>query len=205
MLVKRSLLFLFLLLCTLVLDACSKKQIIRQYYVIELPQVTKVPETEQLNYNVDVRNFRVGQAFDQTRIAVRTDSHELNYYYYHHWAVKPSQAVADVVYEYLEQTNLFTRTFRGFSYSPDYLVTGEVKSLERVQKNNSWYARIDIRLELIDAENELSVVEDETDLSRALDGKSMNEFAIVSSQLVLQASQAFFDKVVEHMRQQNTP
>ena len=203
MLVKRS--FLFLLLCSLVLAACSKKQIIRQYYVIELPQVTKVPETEQLHYNVDVRNFRVGQAFDQTRIAVRTDSHELNYYYYHHWAVKPSQAVADVVYEYLEQTNLFTQTFRGFSYSPDYLVTGEVKSLERVQKNNSWYARIDVRLELIDAENELSVVENETNLSRALDGKSMNEFAIVSSQLVLQASQAFFDKVVEYLRQQNTP
>ena len=204
MLVKRSL--LFVLICCLGLATCSKKQVIRRYYVIELPQMTEqVPELDQLNYNVDVRNFRVDQAFDQTRIAVRTDSHELNYYYYHHWAVKPSQAVADVVYEYLEQINLFTQTFRGFSYSPDYLVTGEVKSLERVQKNNSWYARIDIRLELIDAENELSIVEDEMDLSKALDGKSMNEFAIVSSQLVFQASQAFFDKVAEHLRQQNTP
>ncbi len=203
MLVKRSL--LVLLGASLLFVACTKKSIIRRYYVIELPQMTEnVPQRQQLDYQVDVRNFRVGQAFDQTRIAVRTASHELNYYYYHHWAVKPSQAVADVVYEYLEQTDLFSQTFRGISYSPDFLVTGEVKSLERIQKNKSWFGHIDIRLELVNAETELSIVQHESDLSQELEGNSMNEFATVISQLVLQASQEFFDKVSEQISQQQT-
>ena len=89
---NKTLLILTLLL-SLFWISCSKKSTIRRYYIIELASAGHIarPDTSLFDLKVDVRDFRVARAFDQTRIALRTDSHELNYYFYHHWAVKPSQ------------------------------------------------------------------------------------------------------------------
>lgn len=192
------------ILCGLLVSACSKKSVIRRYYVIEMPalETQNIQGLQQFDYKVDVRDFRVGSAFDQTRIALRTRSHELNYYYYHHWAVKPSQSVADVVYEFGEQTDVFRQLFRGISYNPDYLITGQVKSIERIEEKNASFAHLSLQLELLNAESEVTVVQHEIDQTLPLEEGTMNEFAQQISEIILMANQEFFAQVSTYLTEQ---
>jgi len=183
---------------------CGRRAIIRKYYLLEAQ--THMP-SEQLGiggpftYNVDVRDFRVGPAFEQTRIAVRSGSHELDYYFYHHWAVRPSTAIADMVFELVDDTDLFQQCFRGYSYRPDFLISGHIYSLERVRGESDDAARLKALIELVDMKSELSVVRHEFDrtVNLTADG-TMNEFARTVSDIMLQETEGFIQRVGDFLK-----
>ena len=69
------------------ISGCGKRAIVRKYYLLEnprLPASTNLIAPAPLPFSADVRDFQVGKAFDQTRIAARSGSNELDYYFYHH-------------------------------------------------------------------------------------------------------------------------
>ena len=192
----------FLLIFVAITLACSKKTMVRRYYVIELPSVVMAtfPDSMQYDYKVDVRDFQIASAFDQTRMALRTDTNELDYYFYHHWAVHPSKAIADFVYDMLVQMQLFTHVARDISYSPDYLITGDVKSVERIHIRKKSYAHVHLILDFVDAENEDVLVhyQDEQTVLLQPDG-SMNTFARKVSEISADMTLAFLQQVSEYL------
>ncbi|MBN1480539.1 membrane integrity-associated transporter subunit PqiC [candidate division KSB1 bacterium] len=189
--------FMLVFLTAALFTACSKRIATRRYYVLELTNTTLTkPDSTSFDIKVDVRDFRVARAFDQTRIALRTNSNELDYYFYHHWAAKPSLSVADFVYDFIEGTNIFTGRFRGISYNPDYLITGDIKSLERIQEHKAAYAHVHMVIELINAETEQVVVRYEDNQQVPVEpAKSMNTFARVTSQILKHFADEFLDQV----------
>jgi ABC-type uncharacterized transport system auxiliary subunit len=183
---------------------CGRRAIIRKYYVLEAQSF--IP-SERLGidhpfaYNVDVRNFRVGPAFEQTRIAVRSASHELDYYFYHHWAIRPSTAIADMVFELVDRSGLFQQCFRGYSYRPDFLISGHVYSLERVRDESGDAAHLNVLVELVDVKSEQSVVRHEFDRTVKLTtGGSMNEFARIISDIMLQETEQFIHRATDFLQ-----
>ena len=113
---------------------CGKKALIRKYYILDAPRElieTDSTDTVCLPLNVDVRDFQISKAINQTRMALKSDSHELNYYFYHHWAVRPAAAVADMVYQILSRENCFQQLTRGYSSRPRFVLTGDIRHLER--------------------------------------------------------------------------
>ena len=193
---------LLLMLASLVALSCSKRITTRRYYVLELTNRTRQarPDSAQFNIKVDVRDFRVARAFDQTRIALRTNTNELDYYFYHHWAVKPSLAVADFVYDIIEEKNLFSVSVRGISYDPDYIITGDIKSLERIQEDKSAFSHMHMAIELIDARTQVAVVQFEDDQQLPLEpAKNMNTFAGVTSQILMHFTEEFLSRVSAYM------
>jgi len=181
---------------------CTKKVMVRRYYVIELPSVVMAtfPDSTRFDYKVDVRDFQIASAFDQTRMALRTDTNELDYYFYHHWAVRPSKAEADFVYDMLVQMQLFTHVARDISYSPDYLITGDVKSIERIHIRKKSYAHLHLILDFVDAENEDVLVhyQDEQTVLLQPDG-SMNTFARKVSEISADMTLAFLHQVSDYL------
>ncbi|MBN1465190.1 membrane integrity-associated transporter subunit PqiC [candidate division KSB1 bacterium] len=200
---KYRFLYLFLLL-SLVQFACGKKINTRRYYVLECTKSQQArPDTSLFNVKVDVRDFRVARAFDQTRMALRTNTNELDYYFYHHWAVKPSLAVADFVYDVIEARNMFSGAMRGISYAPDYIIEGDIKSLERLQEDKMAFTHVHMAVELIDARTEMTVVQYEEDQRLALEpAKSMNTYADVTSQILMHFTNKFLDQVHAHLEAQ---
>jgi len=199
---KRRLLFVLLTAFVMLAMTCTKKTMVRRYYVIELPAVVMATFADSTRFDnkVDVRDFYIASAFDQTRIALRTDTNELDYYYYHHWAVRPSRAVADFVYDMLVQMGLFSHVARDISYNPDYLVIGEIKSIERIHVRKKSYAHMYLILNFIDAETEEVLVHHQDDRTVLLepDG-SMNTFSRKVSEITAEITMDFLHRVSEYL------
>jgi ABC-type uncharacterized transport system auxiliary subunit len=181
---------------------CTKKVMVRRYYVIELPAVVMATfaDSTQFDKKVDVRDFQIARAFDQTRIALRTNTNELDYYYYHHWAVRPSSAVADFVYDMLVQMKLFSNVARDISYNPEYLITGDVKSIERIHIRKKSYAHVYIIMNFLDADTEEVLVHFQDDQTVLLEPDGgMNTFSRKISEITAEINLAFLQRVEEYL------
>jgi ABC-type uncharacterized transport system auxiliary subunit len=185
---------------------CGRRVIIRKSYLLENPRLfapADLSVPQPLPFSVDVRDFQVGRAFDQTRIAARSGSNELDYYFYHHWAVRPSMALADMVHELVDGAGFFQRCTRGYSYRPDFIITGQVMRLERLLGGGGAdAAHLAVVFELIDVASEQQVVRHEFDRTTNLerDG-SMNAFANAVSRMVSGETKLFIEKIVAHFEQ----
>jgi ABC-type uncharacterized transport system auxiliary subunit len=196
---------LFILVSTVLLTSCSKKITTRRYYVLELTNTSQPIKADSAMFDVqvDIRDFRVARAFDQTRIALRTNTNELDYYFYHHWAAKPGQAVADFVYDLIEDKKLFSQISRGISYNPDYLIVGDIKSLERIQERKEAFAHVHLVMELINANTDEVMARFEDDQRLPVEpAKSMNSFARITSQILRHATNEFLDQVQYFLEEQ---
>lgn len=181
---------------------CAKKAMIRKYYVLETTSSKdrRIPHfVRTLPFRVEVRDFRVDRAFDQNRIAVRSASNELDYYFYHYWAVRPPVSVADLVYQVLDRTQLFQRLTRVYSITSDYIVSGQISNIERVDQEKQTSAHIAGTIELIDAKSDITVLRYEFDQSMPMaKDRSMNRFAALISEMVFQESEAFSRKLADY-------
>ena len=206
--IKWSIPILSLALLVLTIN-CAKETMSRKYYVLEntSSKDRRIPHfVRTLPFRVEVRDFRVDKAFDQTRIADRSASNELDYYSYHYWAVRPPVAVADLVYRVLDKTQLFQRLTRVYSITSDYIVSGQIFSIERVDKANQTLVHIAGTMDLIDAKPDITVLRYEFDQTMPMteDG-SMNRFAALASELIYQESEAFSRKLADYFSVQELP
>jgi len=192
---QKSYTLIFLVLA-LSLFACSKRAMIRKFYLLETPgTVTPITVAHQVPFLVDVRDFKVSKAFDQTRIAIRTKSHELNYYYYHHWAVKPSSAIADMIFQLIDNSGLFQRCARGYTFNPDYIITGRINTIERLYIKETESAHLSGVFELVDVKNDSLAIRNEFDKEVLLEDKSMNGFAVAISNIITDQTENFIKKM----------
>lgn len=197
---------LVLVSVTLLLASCSKRITTRRYYVLDIPtslQQAK-PSKPEFDVQVDVRDFHVSRAFDQTRIALRTNTNEVDYYFYHHWASKPSLAIADFIFELVDNRNVFSVLSRSISYNPDYIIRGDVKSLERIQEEKSAFAHVQILLEMIDPKTGEVLAQFEDDQRLPLEpANNMNTFARATSQILRHVTDEFLGNVRAYLDEQS--
>lgn len=202
-------LFIFALLIIMLGAGCSKKAMLRKYYVLEVisRKDRRIPRFRKtLPFRVEVRDFRVAKAFEQTRIAVRSASNELDYYFYHHWAVRPPVAVADLVYRVLDRTRLFQQLSREYSIRTDYSISGHIHSIERIQKQEKTSAHMAGVFELFNTKGDLIVMRYEFDQTVDMpEDHSMNHFAAKISELLHQESEAFAKQIASYFDVEELP
>jgi ABC-type uncharacterized transport system auxiliary subunit len=201
---KKLSLVIFVFLFGLFSVQCGKRAILRKYYLLyagELDKQELPVESANLPFSVDIRDFRVSRAYNQTRIALRSQSHELNYYYYHHWAVRPSAAIADLVYSVIQKSGTFRRCSRSYTYNPDYYITGQINQIERLQKGNKAFAHITADFILTDYRSELPAFKHHLERTVELQNdKSMNLFAQTISEIIRSETEIFIEKIAELLR-----
>jgi ABC-type uncharacterized transport system auxiliary subunit len=117
--------------------SCSKNIPVHKYYILDYfpgSESTLLTRKDPLPYNVEVRNFRVNRIYDNSRIVVRYSSHQINYYRYTLWAVRPQIAIPDLIVTHINQYNIFENCQREFlDIKPDYEISGEVLKIEKFQ------------------------------------------------------------------------
>ena len=83
-----------------------------------------------------------------------------------------------------------------FSFNPDYIIRGDLKSLERIQERKMAYAHVNMVLELINAETEEVVAQFEDDQKLPLEpANNMNTFAHATSQILKHFTEEFLKQV----------
>jgi ABC-type uncharacterized transport system auxiliary subunit len=203
---KTGKLIIILILAGVGFAGCGQRAIVSKYYLLENPwslSPEELPVVSPLPYTVDVRDFQAEKAFDQTRIAARSSSNELNYYFYHHWAVRPSNALADMVHEVIDRAVLFQRCTRGHSLRPDLIISGRLIRCERLLGDEADAAHLSAVLELIDTASEQHMLRHEFDRTVELDkDRSMNGFANTISHILFREAIQFTEKIAAQIEPQ---
>jgi ABC-type uncharacterized transport system auxiliary subunit len=192
--------FFFLFLALLfALYGCSRKAVIRKYYLIEIPKIpnSNVMESTPLTEaSCEVLPLTISPAFATDRITARLETHELTYYVFHQWAVKPQDALFQLIESHLQDTQIFTSVSgRFWKLIPDYQLQTRVYQLEAIQDEDKLTAHLNIDFALIDNILKQVAVFHYADKYQILERNNMNLFAEAVSELFYAEMQLFSGKI----------
>lgn len=146
---NKSLLLLFA--SVFLLLGCFASVNENRYYLLDY---VPTPPAERLekgpySYSLRIKDFEVGEAYRRNNLVYRKSPHELLFYNYELWAVKPEYLVTDMVFRHFEAADLFTNVTRTLDLvEPDFVLSGQVMALEEYDNENEWYAHIAMNMTL---------------------------------------------------------
>ncbi len=141
------------------LPACSQllggKAVIQQNrkFLIDdsIPLRVSLPSSQKpYPYKVAVERFDVSRLYDRTQVIYRLSPEEIREDTYLRWANRPSDMITDAVEGYLRQSLLFKDVRQEFLEEPDLTLSGNVKSIERIDSGDLWYAKLALAMQLTD-------------------------------------------------------
>jgi len=195
---------LSLLAAAVILAGCAKQQLETSYYLIEFASTARNPALvgrTPLPYRVQVLNFKIPRSYDSNRIIARYSTHQIDYYRYSLWAVRPNVAVADLLVQQVNAYDLFKDCQREFlDERPDYEITGEITQVERFESEKYSAAHLRMDFALYHFESRDIVVRHQFDREAPIPPGNMSIFAKAVSDIVEEESEVFLVKVMDHFK-----
>ena len=163
----------------LLLTSCiSEKKIIRKYYTLEIPEDTYNIAPDTLNLipgKCEIGRVNINPVYEKKQIVNRNKSHEITYYMYHQWAVRPDEAIREILHEYMQNKRLFENVSTRYSRSiPDYRFETSVNGLEIVEIDKSFSAHVNLDFMLILNTSDSILIRHQADRTEPLKKKDMN-------------------------------
>lgn len=194
---------LVVLLMLIVIMACGRKSMVRKYYLIEMPALADSAQWHnepQGAATCEIREVEVNPVFAGNDIALRRQSHEVTYYRYHQWAVKPAELVSTILVNYLENQGLFDKVHpRFWGETPDYALQTRIKQLELVEENKLLAAHLHIEFILFKNGSDQQVVSHKADRYVPLKKRNINLFAAEISSILMQEVRTLSERIAEKM------
>ena len=155
-----------------ILGSCTQmlggKAEIRQkrLFRIDVERVLKYLENSERPYDfmVQIDDFDMPSSYNKLRILSSTSRYEVKEDSYNSWAQRPKEMITDVVAGYLREAQLFSQLVRPRDLRdrrPDYILKGEIKSIERLDSGDQWYARLVMTMALEKTETSQTIWEGE--------------------------------------------
>lgn len=191
----RSILSTTLGLMILVSGCLSEKAAINRHYTIEWSDdrdQTETSDTGLIAGRCEIDQVEVNPLYEKTQIVNRSGSHEVTYYKYHQWAIRPSAAVTEVIRTYLEGAGLFESVSARYSRAiPDYRFSATLLQLEVIESKNQFLAHLHLEFRIISNSDGRSLVEHRADLTESLEKKDLNLFASTISHMLVSELRTF--------------
>lgn len=164
----------------------------RRYYQLHLTG-PEAPVSKTINKTILIEPVYVDDLYDDYRIVYRLSPFELNYYSYEFWADKPAKLIRDSITRYLTRKNAFHRVIQEISRGePDVLWKSEVLAVEEVDRQDVWYARLAMEVELVDFKSREILYDYQFDRQEELATKSVALIPITLSNILREE----LDKIV---------
>jgi len=191
----KSILFSTLGLMILLTGCMSEKAVITRHYTIEW-QDDRGEESVENQWLVpgrcEIDQVEISPLYEKTQIVNRSDSHEISYYRYHQWAIRPAVAVMEVVRTYLEGAGMFESVSGRYSRAiPDYHFTSTIPQLELIENKNQFLAHLHIEFSLVRNSDGTTLLEHRADRTVPLERKELNLFAAAISDMLVSELRAF--------------
>jgi len=185
----------------LILSGCiSEQAVINKYYTIEETGNEGSDVNEQvamIGGFCEVAPVEINSMYERTQIVNRSASHEITYYKYHQWAIRPSVSIREMVVAQMEDTDLFEGvSTRYMSRIPDYRLLTKVRKLEvfEDEDEDGFSALLDIEFRLLDASGTI-LLDHGTVSKEELKDKDLNLFAEAVSSIISQELDQFIEMV----------
>ena len=203
--IKAFLLFtgtLFLTGC-LLMGCMSQKQPTNKYYLIERPDsigVLSFQKEPVVDGYCEVAPVEVSPAFASQSIARRKESHEIVYYSYHHWAVRPGESMTLLVEDFMDQASVFEgASTRYWKIDPAFRLETRVLHLEVLQKEKKMSAHLSLRFTLLNTRENESLIVCQTDRKEILPRKNLNLYAKTVGDIFHEELDRFSQKIIEQL------
>jgi len=187
-----------LLLSIILIQSCSKKVVTRNYYVLEFPaQNEEIQKSKPLvNESCEIFAANIPPAFSQSRIAVRTRSHEISYYQKHLWAVAPGDLIVQLIESYIQNENIFTKASQSiWKEVPIYRIYPYVQQIEAQDIDDELYAHLKMKIDLFNSSDNSIVVSHQFERKEMLEERDINLLAESLSKILQEELQQFSDKI----------
>jgi ABC-type uncharacterized transport system auxiliary subunit len=184
------------------LSGClSEKNVITRHYTIEWsgdPKEAGDTDVLAIPGRCEIDPVEIGPLYEKVQIVNRSDSHEVTYYKYHQWAIRPSVAIMEVTRAYLEDAGLFESVSARYSRSiPDYRFSTTIRQLEVIEGKSQFQAHLDLTFRLINNADGRILIEHRADKSEALAKKELNLFAGAISTMLVSELRTFEELIRE--------
>ncbi|MEA1887682.1 MAG: ABC-type transport auxiliary lipoprotein family protein [Bacteroidota bacterium] len=184
------------------LTSCmSEKNIIRKYYTLEIPPgvYTVGADTSWvIPGKCEIGRVNVNPVYEKNQIVNRNKSHEITYYMYHQWAVRPDDAIREMLSEYLQNRKLFDNVSTRFAMSiPDYRLKTMVNDLEIIENGKLFSAHVNLDYILTKNTSDSVLVRHRADRIEPLKHKDMNLFAREVSNILIEELEVFAEMLRE--------
>lgn len=149
---KLSFLLILLILlssgCSLLSTDKKKKHYYQIYYK------GRPVTTESVDASIFVRTVEVNQLYKRSNLIYRDSAFELFYYYYHYWAVRPQNMLADVIFHHLQSSNIVSMPLAELDRTPDYTIVARLIALDEIDSGDQWFARISMTFALVNSKTD---------------------------------------------------
>ena len=195
--------FLLIVIFLSALFSCGQETVVKKYYILDYSGRETSADSNRvaaLPYSVRIDPFLIAGSISGNKIAVRNNSNEIQYYFYHFWAENPAAAIRYFLFKKIKQSMLFEHCNLRTGFSPaDYLITGRIDHLERFKSEGNYYAHLNMTLELHEIKSGKIIVRHSFDRLNAIEEDSpMNVFAKRISAILDEEIQLFITNI--HMK-----
>ena len=123
---------LLLLLAISILVGCFGNAPISRYYLLDYVPTTPEPgQIKSFPITVRIKDFSIAEAYGRPEIVYRKSAHELRFYNFHQWAVKPEHILSDMIFKHIQVSEIFSNTVKSVVDSdPDYVMKGQILAIE---------------------------------------------------------------------------
>ncbi len=195
--------FLMALLSALVFAGCRSSQpVTQQYYLLELPSQYEGDWPERLSVlqgSILIANAGITDAYASHQIAVREDTHQIRYFNFNEWAIRPEKAFTQLLLDFYQENQVFEEVMYGrIIQATDYILNTQVLVLELDTRDDIIRARLKVDFSLLDGQNEGNILLHHTaDRNMELETKNLNSFARAISQMFIEELHDFSVEVLE--------
>ncbi len=195
--------FLMALLSALVFAGCRSSQpVTQQYYLLELPSQYEGDWPERLSVlqgSILIANAGITDAYASHQIAVREDTHQIRYFNFNEWAIRPEKAFTQLLLDFYQENQVFEEVMYGrIIQATEYILNTQVLVLELDTRDDIIRARLKVDFSLLDGQNEGNILLHHTaDRNMELETKNLNSFARAISQMFIEELHDFSVEVLE--------
>jgi len=184
----------------MLISCMSEKTIIRKYYTLEIPEDTSIviPDTfKAIPGKCEISRVDINPVYEKNQIVNRNKSNEITYYMYHQWAVRPDEAIREILHEYIQNKKLFENVSTRYTRSiPDYILETSVNDLEIIEIDKSFSAHVNIEFVLLLNSSDSILVRHQADRTEPLEQKNINVFASEVSNILFEELEVFANLIM---------
>jgi len=147
----------------LLLSSCAQPQTTHYFLLDFVPQPTAARLAKgPWPHRVRIKDFSIAEAYHRDQMVYRQSAHELRFYNYELWAVKPEVLVSDMIFQQFRDAHLFMELTRSVEQEEsEYILRGEITAIEEYDNVDQWYAHLAMSMSLQDSKT-LAVVWSQT-------------------------------------------
>jgi ABC-type uncharacterized transport system auxiliary subunit len=173
----------------------SEQTVTKKYYVISVQNDQADLDTigfETIQGSCEIEQVEINPVYESNQIVNRSDSHEISYYKYHQWAVRPAVTIVELIKNYLDNNDIFQSVSSRYSRAiPNYRFGTYIHHIEVIESNDAFLAHINIEFKIIENSTNKVLLKHEADRTETLSIKDLNLFARALSNILLSELKAF--------------